>query len=296
MEHSIVRYEQVCDGYNLHRAWMEVRGGRTVAARQQGAGLDGVTIADWETDWQGRIQALQADLAAGAYHPSPLLWFDVPRRRPPSIPPACGEEGRRPGRACTRRLGIPTVTDRVTQRVVKNLLEPLWEETFLSCSHGFRPERSVFTAVAHVLWHEAQGRAWVADADIEAYFDTILHEGLLALVAPTADDRVLDLIAGWLAVGATAPGQGVAQGAVISPLLANVYLHPFDVALVEAGLALVRYADDWVVMCADPEEARQALNLAAVVLDDLDLTLNPEKTGVLPFGPDFCFLGAEFSV
>jgi group II intron reverse transcriptase/maturase len=288
----MVRIEEVGDDYRLQQAWLELRGGRTAAARQQGAGVDGVTLATWEEDWQWRLANLRAELLGGAYRPSPLLWFDLPRRSR-RLGPGPVWDG---GQSCSRRrLGIPTVTDRVVQRAVKNLLEPIWEREFLSCSHGFRPERSVFTAVAHVLWHEAQGLDWVADADIEACFDSLAHERLLSQVAPTVDDGVLGLIAAWLAAGAAAPGQGVAQGSVISPLLANIYLHPFDEALVGAGLALVRYADDWVVMCRNRDGAFQALDLAAGVLAELELALNREKTGVVPFGPQFRFLGAEFS-
>jgi RNA-directed DNA polymerase len=274
-------FEAVCDPYALQRAWMAVRGKRTAATRHQGAGIDGVTVADWERDWAARLQALQADLRAGAYRPSPLLWFDVPHREP--------------GR--TRRLGIPTVTDRVAQRAVKDVLEPLWERVFLSCSHGFRPERSVFTAVAHVLWHEARGRRWIVDADIESYFDNVQHARLLRQLQVLDDARVLDLIAGWLAVSVPegAVARGLVQGAVISPLLANVYLHPFDVALVQAGRALVRYADDFVVMCADPRQAEGALAHVIQVLEGLDLALNCLKTSIRPFGPDFVFLGAQFS-
>lgn len=271
-------FEAVCHTYNLRRAWVEVRAGRTRADRHKGAGVDGVTVADWETHWQARVGDLQASLLHGTYRPSPLLWFDVPRREP--------------GR--TRRLGIPTVTDRVIQRAVKNVLEPIWEKVFLSCSHGFRPNRSVFTAVAHVLWHQERGLCWVADADVEACFDTIVHRRLLAQLEPLGDERVLALIAGWLELGAAAAGRGVAQGAVISPLLANVYLHPFDVAIVGRGLALVRYADDLVVMCANPHDARRALAVVDQALAGLDLSLNREKTAVVPFGPRFSFLGAQF--
>jgi RNA-directed DNA polymerase len=168
----------------------------------------------------------------GTYQPSPLLRWDIPRREP----------------GCTRVLAIPTVSDRVIQRAVKNVLEPMWEDIFLSCSHGFRPNRSVFTAVAHVLWHHANGLCWAADADIADCFDTIPHQPLLAQMQGLGDPRLTDLIVAWLMVGATTPGRGLAQGAVISPLLANIYLHPLDVAIVTAGLALVRYADDLVVM------------------------------------------------
>jgi group II intron reverse transcriptase/maturase len=252
-----------------------------VCAEQFGYGRGGVTLADWEIDWAARLRVLQADLWTGAYRPSPLLWFDVPRR----------EAGQ------TRRLGIPTVTDRVAQRAVKNVLEPLWEQVFLSCSHGFRPQRSVFTAIAHVLWHEARGLHWVVDADIKACFDTIPHERLLAQVAAMDDERIVDLIANWLdghKPGAAAPGRGLAQGAVISPLLANIYLHLLDVAMVSADQALVRYADDFVVMCADRQQAAHTLAYVSQVLAGLDLVLNEAKTRILPFGPGFSFLGAQF--
>jgi RNA-directed DNA polymerase len=187
------------------------------------------------------------------------------------------------------------VTDRVAQRSAKNVLEPAWEAEFLSCSHGFRPDRSVFTAVAHVLWHANRGLRWVADADIEACFDSLDHGRLLGQIATLEDARLLGLIAGWLEVGESAPGTGIAQGAAISPLLANIYLHPFDAAMLRAGHALVRYADDFVVMCPTQEAARQAVQDAAEALAALDLALNREKTRLVPFGPEFSFLGASFS-
>jgi RNA-directed DNA polymerase len=186
------------------------------------------------------------------------------------------------------------VTDRVAQRAVKNVLEPLWEQVFLSCSHGFRPERGVYTAIHHVLWHQAHGLHWIVDADIESCFDRIDHGRLLALLEAQDDERLLSLIAGWLRVGAAAPGRGVAQGAVLSPLLANVYLHLLDVTLIRARLALVRYADDLVVMCAGPQQARRALAIVAETLHGLDLELNWAKTHIRAFGPQFRFLGAQF--
>jgi group II intron reverse transcriptase/maturase len=278
MDAEFSLFEAICDGPNLHQAWLGVWSGRTTTSRQTGAGVDGVTIADWVADWDARLRDLQADLLTGLYRPSPLLWFEIPRAEP--------------GRG--RRLGIPTVTDRVAQRATKNVLEPIWEAQFLSCSHGFRPDRSVFTAVAHVLWHEARGRRWVVDADIAACFDTLEHTRLLDQVARLGDHRVTDLVAAWLDASTHTPGLGVAQGAPLSPLLANIYLHPFDVAMIHAGHALVRYADDFVVLCHSRQEAQVALDDAADVLAGLGLTLNQEKTRLAPFGPGFTFLGAQF--
>lgn len=272
-------FEAICDGPNLHQAWLGVWSGRTVAGRQTGAGVDGVTIADWAADWDARLRALQADLLTGLYRPSPLLWFEISRA----------------GSGRARRLGIPTIGDRVAQRAAKNILEPIWEAQFLSCSHGFRPRRSVFTAVAHVLWHEARGLRWVTDADITACFDTLEHTRLLDQVVRLGDSRVAELVAAWLAAGTPTPGFGVAQGAPLSPLLANVYLHPFDVAMIRAGHALVRYADDFVVLCRTRQDAQVALDDAAEVLGSLGLRLNPEKTRLARFGPEFTFLGAQFA-
>lgn len=283
MNGEVLAFDAICDRHNLYQAWMEVRSGRSLAARAHGAGVDGITVTAWEAEWPTRLQDLRADLLSGRYRPSPLLWFDIPRR-------PVAEPGD------TRRLGIPTVTDRVAQRAVKSVLEPAWEQVFLSCSHGFRRDRSTTTAVAHVLYHEARGRCWVADGDIEACFDSLRHDRLLAQVAASADRPTLNLISSWLEVGAVGPGRGVTQGAVLSPLLANIYLHPFDVALISAGYALVRYADDWVVMCASRQEAEAALRRAGEALTGLGLGLNPAKTAVRAFGPEFHFLGAEFVI
>jgi retron-type reverse transcriptase len=144
------------------------------------------------------------------------------------------------------------------------------------------------------LWHQARGLNWVADADIEAYFDTLENWRLLRQLEALGDERLVALIAGWLEVGAASPGHGVAQGAVISPLLANIYLHPFDTRLVRAGLALVRYADDLVVMCTSQDEARRAMGWVKGTLEELGLALNQDKSAVRPFDPDFSFLGARF--
>jgi group II intron reverse transcriptase/maturase len=280
MSEGVSQFEAICEGENLRRAWLDVWSGRSADARHAGAGLDGVTVAQWADDWDRRLRNLQIDLLTGEYRPAGLLWFDIPRGGPGGG---------------TRRLGIPTVTDRVAQRAAKNVLEPLWEPRFLSCSHGFRPGRSVFTAVAHVLWHEGCGRRWVVDGDIETCFDSLDHARLLRQIAAAGDPRVAELVECWLATAA-GPGaeRGIAQGAPLSPLLANIYLHPFDVALVGGGHALVRYADDFVILCKTRRQAEAALEAAAGALASIGLRLNAAKTGLLPFGPDFTFLGARF--
>ncbi|MBN1877873.1 MAG: hypothetical protein JXA33_26870 [Anaerolineae bacterium] len=278
MQEPHTLFEAICDPENLLRAWQQVYAGRSQRARQRGAGADGITLAMWEQEAAARLSTLQTALRQQTYRPAPLLWFDVPRRGDPS----------------PRRLGIPTITDRVAQRAVLHILEPLWEPIFLSCSHGFRPRRSVFTAIAHVLWYREQGLTWVLNADIADFFNTARHATLLAYLSPLGDERVLDLLAAWLNAGTEQPGQGLAQGAVLSPLLANIYLHAFDCALVGDGLALVRYADDFVIMCTDLPHAQRALVQAADTLATLDLALNGDKTTIVEFGPDFEFLGARF--
>jgi retron-type reverse transcriptase len=148
--------------------------------------------------------------------------------------------------------------------------------------------------VAHILWHQAQGCTWVVDADIADYFNTVEHARLLELLACLGDERVLRLITAWLEVGASYPGLGIAQGSVLSPLLANIFLHPFDTAMIAGRWALVRYADDFVIMCPDEGAARVALVEASDTLAAQNLALNGEKTTIVPFGPDFEFLGARF--
>ena len=177
---------------------------------------------------------------------------------------------------------------------MKHVLEPLWEARFLPCSHGFRPGRSVFTAVVDVLHYATAGLQWVADADIADCFAQIAHAQLMTQLTPTVDVRLAALLAAWLEVGAESAGCGLAQGAVLSPLLANIFLHPVDLGMTGAGYALVRYADDFVVMCADLHDAISALDAAEALLGERGLALNSHKTLVQPFGPEFRFLGAVF--
>lgn len=286
-------FDAICEPENLAAAWEKVRSGKTWAARQRGAGSDAVTLADWDVTAEQRLAALHTALRQGAYRPAPLLWFAVPRRRPRR-----SATGAAPT-AELRQLGIPTVTDRVAQRAALNVLEPLWETVFLPCSHGYRPGRSVFTAVTQVLRYHARGLTWVLDADIADYFNTVQHALLMELLTPLGDAHLMALIADWLRAGsadnpAARSGQGLAQGAVLSPLLANIYLHPFDTVMTEAGWALVRYADDFVILGTDLPQAQQALVQAAATLAESGLSLNREKTTIVEFGPDFEFLGARF--
>lgn len=264
--------DRVLDPANLRLAWNEV------AANRGMPGVDDVSIRRWGRTWEERLADLAAAVRANTYRPARLRarWIRKP---------SGGQ----------RRISVPTVTDRVLQRAVLQVLTPLFERRFLSCSFGYRPRRGLHHAVARIVGYRERGLTWVLDADIDGFFDHIDHTLLLEFVRQDVHDaRLARLIEGWICAGAGHHPRGIPLGAVISPWLSNLYLHRMDCALVRGRWPLVRYADDFVVLARSEAQAIQARCVVCDVLAALHLQLQDKKTRIASFDQGFDFLGVRF--
>ncbi len=277
--HSLI--DKVYRRTTLEAAWREVQ------ANRGAAGVDRVSCERFAAQEERYLSELEEALKSGRYRPDGIRRVYLPK-----------PNGKR------RPLGIPTVKDRVVQGAVKRVIEPIFEHHFETHSYGFRPGRGCKDALWEVDRLLQAGYTHVVDADLSGYFDSIPHEGLMArLRERISDSRILGLLEQWIkqdiveGVARWTPTSGTPQGAVISPLLANLYLHPLDQLLREKGYRMVRYADDFVILCEEASQAARAYQEVARWTEANGLTLNREKTHVGDCrrpGEGFEFLGYRF--
>ena len=267
----------------LRAAWHKVR------ANAGAAGVDGQSVKKFAARAEQYLEELERALRTGEYRPEPIKRVEIPK-----------------GGGKMRPLGIPVVKDRIVQTALKLVMEPIFEREFEDSSYGFRPRRSAKDALREVDELIQEGYTHVVDADFESFFDTIPHQALKRGVKERISDgavhKLIDLFLSqdivadlkrWTPVG------GTPQGAVISPLLANIYLHPLDRQMKEKGYHMVRYADDFVVLCRNAEQAQEALKEVKAWVDQNGLKLNADKTHVgdcRQAGQGFEFLGYRFEV
>ena len=273
--------DKVSAARTLAVAWAKVR------ANRGASGVDGQSVERFAARQEEYLAELSQALREGTYQPQAVRRVEIPK-----------DDGR------TRPLGIPTVKDRIVQTAIKLAIEPIFEAMFLASSFGFRPGRGCKDALREVDRLLGEGHVFVVDADLRSYFDSIPHERLMERVETRiSDGRLLGLLRSYLAqdifdgMESWTPTAGTPQGAVISPLLGNLYLHGLDVHLEEKGHRLVRYADDFVVLCRSRDEAEAALATVREWVQANGLTLHPDKTHIgdcrVP-GQGFEFLGYRF--
>jgi RNA-directed DNA polymerase len=264
---------------NLWASWCKT------AANEGAPGVDGITIDRYEKDVEANLERLSGTLRDGSYRPHAI--------RRTYIPKADGT---------MRPLGIPTVGDRIVQGAIRHVIEPVFEREFAPHSYGFRPGKGCKDALRRVDELVQAGYRYVVDADLKSYFDTIPHERLMTRVRERiADGRVRALIETFLkahimeGLAEWTPMAGAPQGAVLSPLLSNIYLNPLDHQMARQGYEMVRYADDFVILCQTQEQARQALAEVQAWVREAGLTLHPDKTRIVDAATDpFEFLGFRF--
>jgi len=258
-----------------------------VKLNKGGGGVDHTTIEMFERRLDENLANLAESLQDGSYRPQAIKRVWIPK----------------PGGSEKRPLGIPTVRDRVAQAALRHVLEPIFERDFAERSYGFRPGRGCKDALRRVDALLRAGYLYVVDADLKSYFDTIPHEPLMDLVRrKISDGRILTLLGQYLSqqvldtAKAWTPERGTPQGAVISPLLSNLYLDPLDHLMAQAGFEMVRYADDFVILCRRNDDAHRALELVRAWTSDVGLILHPDKTYIVDAScrGGFDFLGYHF--
>src|SRR5438874_2178147 len=273
--HSLV--DKVYQRKNLEMAWEKVK------ANRGSGGVDGQNLDGFAAQLNPQLDRLQSELKEDTYQPQPVRQVQIPKAGKP------GE---------FRTLGVPTIYDRVCQQALLNRLEPIFEPVFDEANLGYRRGRSTKDALRKV-WREIHsGREWIVDADLKDFFGSVDHKKLLILVAQqVADGRVLRLIQAMLEAGSCLDGRvssterGTPQGGVISPVLSNILLTPFDWEMRARGYQLTRYADDWVITCTSEAEAAEAIADAQRILAQLGVQLHPQKTRVVRINRGFEFLG-----
>jgi RNA-directed DNA polymerase len=267
---------------NLQSAAQQVR------QNNGAAGIDGLSCEAYLKAGPARLERLQDKLKTGRYQPAPVKRVWIPK---------LGSKELRP-------LGVPTVEGRIVETAVRNVLEPIFEHEFAEHSYGFRPGRGAKDALRRVDQLLKAGKVWVVDADLKAYFDTIPQGKLMQLVEEhIADGALLELINQMLQQGVMESGKGwqptergTPQGAVVSPLLANIYLNPLDHLMAQQGYHMVRYADDFVILCDHQQQAQEVLEQLRQWTEAAGLTLHPTKTRIVDASQrgGFDFLGYHF--
>jgi RNA-directed DNA polymerase len=257
-----------------------------VAANGGAPGVDHVTVDEFDDKLEANVGKLVEALRGGTYKPQAIRRTYIPK----------------PGSNEQRPLGIPTVRDRVVQGAIRHVMEPIFEKEFAPQSYGFRPGKGCKDALRRVDALMKEGYVYIVDADLKSYFDTIPHDRLMnRLRERIADGRVLQLTESFLEAGIMEglkewePEMGAPQGAVLSPLLSNIYLNPLDHQMVSWGYEMVRYADDFVILCRSQAEAEQALAKVRQWCEAEGLTLHPTKTRIVDVRTEgFDFLGYHF--
>lgn len=273
-KHSLIN--QVWNEKNLGEAWKRVK------ENKGSAGVDSISIGEFEQNLAQNLEEIQRLLKENRYVPKPVKRVSIPK-----------DNGK------IRKLGIPSVRDRVVQQVLKNILEPIFEEIFLPQSHGYRPNMDAHGAIRKAEAFLEAGYQWIVDVDIKEFFDHVDHRILMDLVCEkVSDGRVLSLIESFLECGIMNEGileasiEGTPQGGNLSPLLSNIYLNHFDRRMGDYGYLLLRYADDILIFCRYEWEAEDALKRAGEILErELKLKLNPEKTKIVQAKKGVDFLG-----